>query len=92
MADILCNNFNNSIYSSEFANNLMLADVSPIYKDGEWVTNYRPISILPAISKLYEKPLYHQIYFSPKLSKFQCGFRSGYSTPYCLLLLLEKWK
>ena len=35
MTDILCNNFNNSIYSSElFPNNLKLADVSPIYKDG----------------------------------------------------------
>ena len=33
MTDILSNNFNNSIYSSEFPNNLKLADVSPIYKD-----------------------------------------------------------
>ena len=77
MTDILCNNFNNSIYSSEFPNNLKLADVSPIYKDGERVikTNYRPKSILPAISKLYEKPLFRQIYeyFSPKLS-FNVGF------------------
>ena len=94
MTDILCNNFNNSIYSSEFPNNLKLADVSPIYGERVIKTNYRPISILPAISKLYEKPLFRQIYeyFSPKLSKFQCGFRSGYSTQYCLLLLLEKWK
>ena len=96
MTDILCNNFNNFIYSSEFPNYLKLADVSPIYKDGERVikTNYRPISNLPAISKLYEKPLFRQIYeyFSPELSKFQCGFRSGYGTQYCLLLLLEKWK
>ena len=26
------------------------------------------------------------------LSKFQCGFRKGYSTQYCLLSMLEKWK
>ena len=26
------------------------------------------------------------------LSKYQCGFRKGYSTQHCLLLMLEKWK
>ena len=26
------------------------------------------------------------------LSKYQCGFRNGYSTQHCLLLMLEKWK
>ena len=26
------------------------------------------------------------------LSKQQCGFRKGYSTQYCLLVMLEKWK
>ena len=26
------------------------------------------------------------------LSPFLCGFRAGYSTQYCLLLMLEKWK
>ena len=28
----------------------------------------------------------------PFLSKYQCGFRKGYSTQYCLLAMLEKWK
>ena len=32
------------------------------------------------------------IYFEEILSKFQCGFRKGSSTQYCLLLMLEKWK
>ena len=26
------------------------------------------------------------------LSKFQCGFCKGYSTQYCFLSMLEKWK
>ena len=43
--------------------------------------NYRPISILPAISKIYEKPMENQLnaYFENILSKFECGFKSGFS-------------
>ena len=32
------------------------------------------------------------VYFDKFLSDQQCGFRKGYSTQYCLLNLLEKWK
>ena len=32
------------------------------------------------------------MYFEEILSKFQCGFREGFSTQHCLLLMLEKWK
>ena len=28
----------------------------------------------------------------PLLSKYQCGFRKGYSAQHCLLAMLEKWK
>ena len=31
-------------------------------------------------------------YFEPILSKFQCGFRKGFSARNCLLAMLEKWK
>ena len=31
-------------------------------------------------------------YFEPFLSKFQCGFRKGFSAQQCLLSMLEKWK
>ena len=31
-------------------------------------------------------------YFEPLFSKFQCGFRKGFSTQQCLLSTLEKWK
>ena len=56
--------------------------------------NYRPISILPNISKVYERCLYDQIskYFETRFSKFQCGFRKGYSAQHCLLAMIEKWK
>ena len=46
--------------------------------------NYRPVSILPSLSKAFEKCLYDQIYAYTDsiLSKAQCGFRKGYSTQY----------
>ena len=56
--------------------------------------NYRPVSILPVISKIFEKLLCKQItiFMDPLLSKYQCGFRKGYSAQHCLLAMLEKWK
>ena len=79
-----------------FPNKLKLADVCPVYKHGgrNDKSNYRPVSILPAISKIYERLLFYQLnyFFDLKLSQYQCGFRKGYSSQYCLLLMLEKWK
>ena len=92
---ILYNNFNNCISSCEFPDQLKLADVSPVYKKGgrNDKTNYRPVSILPIISKIYERFIFLQIseYFENKLSQFQCGFRKGYNSQYCLIRMLERW-
>ena len=43
--------------------------------------NYRPVSVLSNISKIYERLMFKQIseYFEPMLSKFQCRFRKGFS-------------
>ena len=57
-------------------------------------TNYRPVSILPVFSKMFEKLLSRQLleFFDNIVSKFQCGFRKGYGTQHCLWLMLEIWK
>ena len=72
------------------------ADVIPVHKKNEKCdkTNYRPVSILTNISKMYEKLLYNQLskYFDSLLTTNQCGFRKGFSSQYCLLLMLEKFK
>ena len=56
----------------------------------------RTVSILPVISKIFEKfgKLCKQltIFIDPLLSKYQCGFRKGFSAQHCLLAMLEKWK
>ena len=56
--------------------------------------NYRAVSILPTLSKCFEKYMFSQMsaYFYEIFSKYQYGFRKGYSTQQCLLPLLEKWK
>ena len=88
--------FNSSLENNYFPPNLKMADISPAHKKYETTNkdNYRPISILPAVSKVFEKIMYDQIeiYMNTPLSDYLCGFRKGYSTEYCLLSMLEKWK
>ena len=56
--------------------------------------NYGPVSILPNVSKTFERSIFCQLsnFMDQFLSKYQCGFLKGYSTQYCLLAILEKWK
>ena len=56
--------------------------------------NYRPVSILSNISKVYERRTYDEIpsYFDKTLSRYQCGFLKGYYSQLCLIALIEKWK
>jgi len=93
---LLYNNFNNCIDAGIFPNNLKLADLTPGHKNGDRQdkTNYRPISVLSTMSKIYERVIYDQISikFNDLLSIYQCGFRKGYSTQHCLIVMLDKWK
>ena len=88
--------FNTSIADGVFPCNLKYADVSPIFKTGDRLvrSNYRPVSILPAISKIFERLYYNQIneYIDPFLSIYQCGFRKNMNAQNYLLFLIEKWK
>ena len=55
--------------------------------------NYGPVSILPTLSKVYERLIYDQLYpYFDKISKFQCGFCKGLSVKQCLISMTEKWK
>ena len=73
-----------------------MENVTPVYKKGNRSNkdNDLPISILPNLSKIFDKCLCKQIstYFEDILSKYQCGFRKGHSAQHCLLALIEKWK
>ena len=73
-----------------------MADVIPIFKKDNPLekANYRPTSLLPSLSKVYEKLIYQQpnAFFENKLSPLLCGFRSRYSTQHVLLNLINKWE
>ena len=94
--DFIFENFNNSVFYSIFPSPMKNAIITPVYKKGTKTSkdNYRPESILSNTSKIYERLMFKQIleYFEPILSKFQCGFRKGFSAQHCLLSMLEKWK
>ena len=53
---------------------------------------YRPVSILPPISKIFERNMYEQMssYIEKHLSPFLCGFRKGFSTQHCLTVMLDR--
>ena len=91
---ILCYYFNTGIETNIFPFTLKLAEIKPTFKkeDGCKKENYRPVSLLPVVSQIFEKIIYTQIctYFDPILSPMQCGFRKGHSAQHCLLVLLEK--
>ena len=86
---------NSAILNGKFPSELKMADVIPIFKKGDLFekANYRPISLLPSLSKVYEKLIYQQLnaFFENKLSPLLCGFRSRYSTQHALLNLINKW-
>ena len=58
------------------------------------VKNYRPVSVLPVISKVFERIMQKQIatYFEKLLSPYLCGYRKGYSTQNAITAMIEKWK
>ena len=79
-----------------FPNKMKLAKVIPIYKkeDPTQVTNYRPISLLPVLSKVVEKTIAKQLseYFEENklFNPNQYGFRTGHSTEHAALELVDK--
>ena len=76
-----------------FSATFIFANVTLNFKQGSTNQNHRPISILLIISKIFEKLIRRQLlrHFDNILSKFQCGFRKGYSLQHCPLLMIDKW-
>ena len=96
IAEAICFYLNKALENGKFPNCLKLANITPVLKNGARTSknNYRPVSILPDFSKIFERLLRRQLseFFDNILSKFQCSFRKGYGTQHCLLLMLEIWK
>ena len=89
--------YNYSLYKGQFPYNWKIARVAPIYKEGssDERSNYRPISVLPVLSRQFEKLVYKQLYKYLDSHKFlykhQSGFRSIHSVVTCLLSNTNEW-
>ena len=89
-------NINFCIENLTFLFDLKVADATSTFKKKTKTSkdNYRPISNLPNISKIYERCLYNHMhtYFDIILSKYQCQFRKGFNAQHCYASMIEKWK
>ena len=86
---------NKSFETGSFPDLFKIAKVIPVFKKGSKLdcTNYRPISLLSNISKLFEKAMHGRLYSF--LNKFNClyqhqfGFRHKHSTTQALIEITE---
>ena len=85
----LTNFINEAIKDKKFPDSLKLYNIVPVHKkkDATDKTNYRPISILPLLSKVFEKVMYIQLYdyMENFLNQLICGFRKAHSTQHAYL-------
>ena len=87
--------FNLSLEKGEFPDALKTAKVTPLYKKGPKTDpgNYRPISVLPVIAKVFEKLVNGRLMTflesNEILYEHQYGFRKRYSTKLSLINLVD---
>ena len=85
-----------SILHGVFPDELKIAKVIPLYKGSEskLLVNYRPVSVLPVFSKVFERLMYNRILEfineNDVIYNLQFGFRKNHSTAMALPLLNDK--
>jgi len=96
ISPIITETLNNTFLSCKFPKTMKMAEIIPIPKNGNGndIEDFRPISILPTISKIFEKVMVRQLnkFFEPKFSEILCGFRKNHSTQHALFKLLNSWQ
>ena len=89
--------FNQSLRTGIFPDEWKIAKITPIHKADEknLCGNYRPVSVISVVSKVFEKVVYEQLmqYLEQHkiISKVQSGFRANHSTKTSLLHLTNEW-
>ena len=97
LANGLSQMFNLCLSLGKFPEIWKMAKVTPIYKDGsrKEISNHRPISVFPVVSRLFEKLVHDQLYTylnsNNLISSGQSGFRSFHSVLTCLLKCTNNW-
>ena len=87
---------NTTLATSIFPDRLKEAQVTPLYKkcDPLIKKNYRPVSVLTNVSKIYERVICNQLcqHFETIFHDFLCAFRKGHGCQTVLLRVLEDWR
>lgn len=87
---------NTTIVQSKFPPRLKAAQVLPLFKKKDPLNkeNFRPVSILPIISKTFERIMHDQlsVHFDNIFDPYLAAFRKGFGCQTTLLRLLEDWK
>ena len=86
----LTNCINESLTNNKFPDTLKVSDITLVFKilDPNDKANYRPVSILPLVSKVFEICEYIEHFLNQRL----CGFCKAHSTQHALFRLLQKWQ
>jgi len=96
LSPVVAELFNQSVVQGTFPACLKVARITPIFKQGDrtLVSNYRPISTLPILSKIFEKLMCQRLVRFLKLNNIlfegQFGFRENSSTCDAILEFLDK--
>ena len=94
-ADALQNLFNGMFKYGNLPDNQKLPEIIPVFekKNPLCKVNYRPVSVLPSISKVFEKLMQKQTNgcISNYLSSYLLGYRNGFSSQQALLSFIENW-
>ena len=92
----LTKSINCTINEGKFPAELKHSEVIPLFKKEDPLKkeNYRPVSLLPHLSKIFERIIYKKInvYIESKLSKFVIGFKKLNGTQHSMITMLEKWR
>ena len=95
VSDPIASCLNSALNLGKFPETLKLAEVTPFFKKGDKFLkeNYRPISILPSLSKIFERIIFNQLagYFDSIFHSQLCGFRSKHNTQHALLRMIGHW-
>ena len=86
--------FDYSTEKTDFPQNLKVADITPVYNDPLDKTKYRPVSVLPVVSKIFERIMQKQIdeFIVSFLPPYLCSYRKGFNTQHALFKLVENWR
>ena len=86
---------NQMIETGVYPEKFKISKITPIYKKNERtnIANYRPISLLPTLSKIFERVIHTQLYTyfdeNKLLSEQQYGFREKHSTELAAVKLVD---